>query len=121
MKGADVKLRMKFGRKAGHEEQMRVVRDSTAAVDAAAVEEARKGTAAKDPVIGVTPEGEVLPGAVVDGEFVEAAGRPRSLESPTEESLRSTREKDIAEGEVPADNKRMKNVWWVGKAAKGRK
>ena len=53
----------------------RVVRDSTAAVSAEAQEEARRGTAAADPVIGVTPEGQILAGAVVDGEFVAATDR----------------------------------------------
>ena len=51
----------------------RVVPDSPAWLTPRAREEARKGTAAADPVIGVTPEGQVLPGAVVDGRFVAAS------------------------------------------------
>jgi hypothetical protein len=78
---------------------MRVVPDSSAAVGAAARLEARKGTAAADPVIGVTPEGQTLPGAVVDGEFVGADDLPRPGHkvAPSDEEKART----VKAGEVP--------------------
>jgi hypothetical protein len=107
----------------------RVVPDSTAAVSQEARAEARKGTAAADPVIGVTPEGQVLQGAVVDGQFVEADRHSHGPESPSadetpgqsEERAAERAEREVAAGEMPAENKRMKHVWWVGRAAKGGK
>jgi hypothetical protein len=115
--------------KSEQERQLRVVPDSTAAVSQEARAEARKGTAAADPVIGVTPEGQVLPGAVVDGRFVEAdqhsqvEGRPSADEKSgqSEEQAAQRAEREVAAGEMPAENKRMKHVWWVGRAAKGDK
>jgi hypothetical protein len=111
------------------ERQGRVVPDSTAAVSREARAEARKGTAAADPVIGVTPEGQVLPGAVVDGQFVEA-DRPSHTEGPPSadaepgegtEQAATRSEKAVAAGELPGENKRMKHVWFAGRAAKGEK
>lgn len=99
----------------------RVVPDSTAAVGADAVAEARKGTAAADPVIGVTPEGSVLYGAVVDGEFVDTgAARPTRAPRLAAHEEAEARDAAVASGEIPGENERMKRFWWVRGAA-GRK
>jgi hypothetical protein len=97
-----------------------VVPDSTAAVGADAVAEARKGTAAADPVIGVTPEGSVLYGAVVDGEFVET-GAARPARAPRIMARRQAKARDQAAGEVPGGNKWMKRFWWARGAAEGKR
>lgn len=102
---------MRFGTKRskhrhGKDDPTRVVPDSTAAVSAAAQEEARKGTAAADPVIGVTPEGETLPGSVVDGEFVAARDRVGP-------SKKTHGDDPVAAGEVPGENEAMADVWWT--------
>ncbi|HEX4790502.1 MAG TPA: hypothetical protein VH372_18700 [Actinospica sp.] len=90
----------------------RVVRDSTAAVSAAAQEEARKGTAAADPVIGVTPEGQTLAGAVVDGEFVAATDRSAPRDRGGQDA-----DDPVAAGELLGENERMKHVWWSRRSA----
>jgi hypothetical protein len=91
----------------------RVVPDSTAATAQAAQEEARKGTAAAEPVIGITPEGQTLAGAIVNGEFVEA---PEHLHGATAQAG-SRDEERVASGEIPGENEAMKNTWWTGKSA----
>ncbi|MBR7829289.1 hypothetical protein KDK95_23480 [Actinospica sp. MGRD01-02] len=93
----------------------RVVPDSTAAVSVAAREEARKGTAAADPVIGFTPEGQMLAGSVVDGEFVaaESGATPEKIE-------RKKSDDPVESGELPGENEPMKHVWWARRRRSGR-
>lgn len=96
------------GRQGRDRAPRRVVPDSTAAVSEAAREEARKGTAAADPVIGITPEGQTLPGAIVDGEFVESVDHFRAT-GPTGEHAGES----VAAGEFPGENERSKHFWWI--------
>jgi hypothetical protein len=84
-----------------------------AAVKAAALLEARKGTAAEHPAIVVTPDKKAHAGAFVDGVFVEAR-ESSYTEHPA--GMQERHERDVAAGEVPGENEAMKNAWWADEA-----
>lgn len=83
-----------------------------AKVKAAALQEARKGTAAEHPAIVVTPDKKAHSGAVVDGVFVEA--RETSF-SEHPEGAAEQHARDVAAGDVPGENETMKDQWWTGR------
>lgn len=76
-----------------------------------AIEEARKGTAARHPALVVTPDRKAHAGAFIDGRFVEAAA---SASTGEVSYSAEQRERDVAAGEVPGENEAMRQKWWRG-------
>jgi hypothetical protein len=106
---------MRWGRRAHERQQQRQhasTVESTAEAEAlaAAIEEARKGTAARHPALVVTPDKKAHAGAFVDGRFVEA---PNSASGGRVARDPRRHEEDVAAGLVPGENPAMKDKRWV--------
>jgi hypothetical protein len=118
-----MKLRMRHkgrhaqdGRHGGHQHTTTPAPADTAdTAESAAMQEARKGTAAEHPAIQVTPEGEARSGALVEGEFVESREGPFSGHNRSPEHERH----DVETGELPGENERTKDAWWAGGGGAG--